>query len=525
MRPGGAAGRSAGRVASGFAALALGALGCGARTGLVVADDAGTPDAPVCLIDADCVGADLCEVVRCDAGKCVDAGPLGCDDADPCTADACDATKGGCTHAPVTLDLDRDGHRAPLPGHAAGDTGACGDDCDDTNAGALPGGRESCDGVDNDCNGVVDDGARYEPTGADALRVSGDLSPASPGGVAWTGTSYVATYSGEVAGKSGVYTSGLTSDGAIARAEAKLTLVPSDASGGSTAWTGDRLGVAWSDRRDANYEIYFATLAPDGQKLAADVRVTRAPGFSINPSLVWTGNEFVVAWEDDRAGNFQIWGRRIALDGSLLGSETQATRLSASQDESPVLAAGAHGLGLAWTRVVAGQTSVWFASLDPLLKERASALEVTSGLQGAFPTIAWNRDAYLVAWYETDLAPRAVYGAALSEDGARVTAARALTDSPRHSRYPALLPLGDRALLVWSDDKDANQGYELYSKMLDGHLASALGPESRITRATGDSVMPYAAFGPAGDVGVLFRDDRDGGPEVYFSHLACQAGP
>ena len=53
----------------------------------------------------------------------------------------CVPTTGACTHSPVTLDLDSDGHRAPLPGHQAGDTGACGDDCDDTNASAVPGGR------------------------------------------------------------------------------------------------------------------------------------------------------------------------------------------------------------------------------------------------------------------------------------------------------------------------------------------------------------------------------------------------
>lgn len=36
-----------------------------------------------------------------------------------------------------------------------------GGDCDDANAGAFPGNTESCDGVDNDCNGDVDDGWPY----------------------------------------------------------------------------------------------------------------------------------------------------------------------------------------------------------------------------------------------------------------------------------------------------------------------------------------------------------------------------
>src|SRR5206468_3507457 len=79
---------------------------------------------------------------------------------------------GACTFPAKTFDLDGDGHRGPLPGHAPADPGSCGDDCDDTSAAALPGGTEICDGVDNDCNGVVDDGAAYVPkNGAAPVRV------------------------------------------------------------------------------------------------------------------------------------------------------------------------------------------------------------------------------------------------------------------------------------------------------------------------------------------------------------------
>ncbi len=42
---------------------------------------------------------------------------------------------------------------------ADGDGVAACDDCDDANPAAYPGGAEVCDGADNDCNGVVDDGA------------------------------------------------------------------------------------------------------------------------------------------------------------------------------------------------------------------------------------------------------------------------------------------------------------------------------------------------------------------------------
>ena len=51
----------------------------------------------------------------------------------------------GCD-SPPALDMDGDGVPA-------------GEDCDDSTRAIYPGSAERCDGLDNDCNGVVDDGA------------------------------------------------------------------------------------------------------------------------------------------------------------------------------------------------------------------------------------------------------------------------------------------------------------------------------------------------------------------------------
>lgn len=50
-----------------------------------------------------------------------------------------------------------------------------GDDCDDTSAAAFPGGSEMCDGVDNNCNGTVDDAVTAGP--ASTPVVEGVASP------------------------------------------------------------------------------------------------------------------------------------------------------------------------------------------------------------------------------------------------------------------------------------------------------------------------------------------------------------
>jgi cysteine-rich repeat protein len=75
-----------------------------------------------------------------------------CSDGDSCTLDSCEPLS-GCVHAPdpacQNQDTDGDGYASVATG---------GTDCDDNNAAIHPGAAELCNGVDDDCNGQVDDG-------------------------------------------------------------------------------------------------------------------------------------------------------------------------------------------------------------------------------------------------------------------------------------------------------------------------------------------------------------------------------
>jgi hypothetical protein len=161
-----------------------------------------------CVEDAVCDDGDACTADQCVGCQCVSV-PLSCDDGDPCTDDFCDPLV-GCVHQiapscgldadgdgilneddncplvanpdqaeidmdgvgdacdncpsdanPAQLDSDGDGlgdvcDGGPLTDDDA-DGYAAGDDCDDLDAAVHPGAEELCNGLDDDCDGLIDE--------------------------------------------------------------------------------------------------------------------------------------------------------------------------------------------------------------------------------------------------------------------------------------------------------------------------------------------------------------------------------
>jgi hypothetical protein len=519
-------------------ALALGAAllapACGARSG-PGERQAGPPlDAAAalsgCLGDLDCGAPDACAPVHCVEGACV-AGPrVVCDDHDDCTVDTCAPGTGQCDFTPRTRDEDGDGHRGPLPGRKAGAPGACGDDCNDTSPLAFPGGIETCDGVDNDCNGVVDDGARYEPTNVEPVLLSPGAKQAGLGGVAFGAPVFAASFASSGTSWSNTFTA-FDDTGAITVPATTITHENTDAFTGPIVWTGSVFALAWEDRRDKDFEIYFNRVDPSGKKLSPDLRVTNAPKFSLRPDLLWDGTEYVVAWSDRREGDAagRVFGQRIDAGGRLVGGNVPLTPVGEDVDV-PRIAKGDTELGLVFTVGVGALRQLFFRTLSADLSVLGPEVLLGSG-DVASSAITWSGDRYVVVWdtqvrsAQGDKVPgAAIRGAAVASDGTVLVPERDVTEPAGFARSEAVLPLGDRLLLVWAEAAPSGGSYALYSKMLGRELVEA-SLERRVTNGPSDSVNPAAAFGPSGDVAVAFEDLRSGNFQVYATRLACVAGP
>lgn len=144
-----------------------------ARTGC-----ASTPDDARC--DDACATSGGAPAVRpgvCTASGCTLGTAMTCVD-NPCTTETC--TAGACAAAP--RDEDGDGFVA----ESVGATMCGGDDCDDADGDAFPGAVEACNGTDDDCDGVIDEGCPVGPPEDCASAIA--LTAGAPGALSASGS-------------------------------------------------------------------------------------------------------------------------------------------------------------------------------------------------------------------------------------------------------------------------------------------------------------------------------------------------
>ncbi len=135
-------------------------------------DEAAMECRSVCSVVADADG-DGVDSVECGGADCDDTNPNRypgntevCDSAD--VDEDCDPTTVG------TLDADGDGFVSAACCNDNGGTLNCGDDCSDSRRDMRPGFAETCDFLDNDCDGDVDEGAAVSGFADDDRDLHGD---------------------------------------------------------------------------------------------------------------------------------------------------------------------------------------------------------------------------------------------------------------------------------------------------------------------------------------------------------------
>ena len=113
-----------------------------------------------------------------------------------------------------------------------------------------------------------------------------------------------------------------STDGGITwEADTRLTNNPADSYYPTIAISGSMLHVVWQDNRYGNDEIYYKQSLDDGVSWGADTRLTNATGDSQDAFIAVTDSVVHVAWNDKRDGNWEIYYKRNPAGGFPVGIE------------------------------------------------------------------------------------------------------------------------------------------------------------------------------------------------------------
>jgi hypothetical protein len=555
--------RARARLASLGLLFALTAVGCGARTELAeyrpaadaepaeadapvdaptevspdaphdapdTSDAPDTPDAPpiACTTDADCDAQWACDFLHCVSGTCVSTGKARCDDGDPCTLDRCDPATRTCSFPPATLDADGDGHRAVLTGGPA----KCGDDCDDGDPKIHPGARELCNGKDDDCNGLIDDGTTFATIDPEVvIAPPGAIDSLPTGATAWS-HGFSTTLSWHPSGSALSHLTHAIFGADLARAASDRDLggpLGFEGRSGAVAWAGDRFGVAWLHTSSGGDGLAsrFALLDDANQYRGPGDVALFDPGWDAF-GIDWTGSDFLVhAWvqsaDQPSIGATDLHGAHVSavgvpgLDLALPG---------AVGVQMPDLAPRPYGgWVVAWqvpetiSKVPGGTLTL--ATLDEPLQTlgpkiapfgNRAATQTKPVVVGDVAYMAILNVGGVVEFASVDLVTGKVLDVLKPLGKAGVV------------RDPFLMAAGGRLLLAWADTRADGKTFEIYVQPFDLAM-KAIGSPIRITDAPGASRRPWVVpIGGTPDLVVLWDDARGGKlPQAYARKLSCAA--
>ena len=228
-------------------------------------------------------------------------------------------------------------------------------------------------------------------------------------------------------------------------------LVPSVASNGSLAL------VAWQDLRNgSNFDVYGALLDSTGAIVKNDITISVGAGEQDDPVVTWdpTSAQFIVVWQDNSSGTFQIKGTRVDTTGAVLDAAGVTIQASANAQDSAAI--------------------------------------------GSSPTNT------LAIWRESNH----VRGARLTGGSALTVldaSGLALSTTASDQTNPKVGLLGATYIVVWSDDRAGNQ--DIYGQLV-GTNGTLSGTDFGISTSTDDEVIPAVLATGTGGVRVAYEARR-----------------
>jgi hypothetical protein len=241
--------------------------------------------------------------------------------------------------------------------------------------------------------------------------------------VAHDGTNVLVVWSDARSGGADIYAARVSGGGTVLDPSG---IVVSGAAGAQTspavAVGGSQALVVWSDQRSGpTADVYGARMTSAGTTLdPSGIAVSTAPGEQIEPAVARDGSNYVVVWSDGRAvPGRDIFAARVSTAGAVLDPAGVALVAAPAIERRPAVAFGGTNHLVAWDDSRSGNLDVYatrvttaLAVLDP--GGRAISVEPFEERE---PAVAWDGTVWLVAWSDGRGDGNEIYGSRVAPNG------------------------------------------------------------------------------------------------------------
>ena len=341
-------------------------------------------------------------------------------------------------------------------------------------------------------------------TSTAGIVVSTAANPQSAAAVAFDGTNYfVAWEDRRSPTSSDIYAGRVSPAGVLLDGTGiAVSTAPGDQRAPAVAFDGSNYLVVWEDYPTPTSpglsDVYGARVSKAGAVVGSVFAVSAAAPIERTPAVAFDGNDFLVVWEDGRAGTGgDIYGARVSRAGSLLDPAGRAiTTASTSQDHPAVAFDGTNSL-VVWEDDRSGGSNIYGARVTPggaILDPSGILINESPGEQRA-PAVAFDGTNHLVVWI--DLPRAGLYGTRISPAGDVQDAGVEIAKGAGTDVAPTVAANGS-FLVVWQSRGDLEKRPDIVEAVrvgADGRPQQA----GVIAEVAMSFDVPAVAAGPAGN--------------------------
>jgi hypothetical protein len=293
------------------------------------------------------------------------------------------------------------------------------------------------------------------------------------------------------------------------------------------AFDGTNYLVVWHDKEGSDpYDIYGVRVSKEGELLDDEpLVISDATGSQMNPHVAFDGTNYLVVWYDSRSGaSYDIYGTRVAQDGTVLNSAGIAISTAVDYQYFPDVSFDGSNYMVVWQDQRSGEFDIYGSRLDQdgiVLDPSGIAISIASDEQNR-PSIDFDGSNYFVTWDDHRSGSEYdIYGSLITPDGTVLNGEGIpISTAADNQHWPSVSFNGTNYLVAWHDNRDEAANYDIYGTRVN--TSGVVQESSGIPIANMDvQQLTTAVIYYSGQWLTVWRDTRNGNyTDIYGSRIS-----